>query len=804
MKKIIVHHGSPGSPKDFGHLKKQLPDFELLEFDRVTKSMPAHFESADYQLGYSFGCVEALKTAVQNKKTKMLILVAPYMFVPKRPGALMKGLLISDLFRNLALPALAKKSIEKMLKESSHPKNIPDHYENDAKEYFNSERLALSILEKNIKHSEVVALFDILVDRKTPILIIMGEGDQTCYKGINKERQFNPLTSLKNATIKMIPDAGHALLWTHTRELGEIINNALNSGFTMKDKINSAFGYFDGVNENNNVASFLKDHKSKFPMRNILTWVNPADIKNWNGDINTPLPHQSVKVAELDHLVAVLATEFKNQGINSGDRVILFLPMSLYMYASMFALQKMGAIPTFLDSWARRDQMGVSAKVAGPRAMISADRAFAYLADVPEIAQIPIKIVAGEVTSAIAYTARLEALLQGKTPATDTPVEKEHTALITFTTGSSGTPKGADRSHRFLAAQHYALNRHLPYADGDKDLPVFPIFSLNNLAAGVETIIPAIDVGQPAATDALVLYVQMKSAGVTCTTLSPSLFNALATFCIDKKLNLDFLKRVVTGGAPISRDDVARMKSVAKNAEILVLYGSTEVEPMAHIEAVEMLNEAQDNDPEIVEPGVNVGALDAGLQYKFIHIEKDAVYVKSASDWKNLEVAPGSVGELIVAGEHVCEKYFNNEEAFFRAKIRDEKDVVWHRTGDLGKLDQHKNLWIVGRVHNAINRKGQYFFPVRAEIILKKFPFVHKAAFLGISDPELFEKTYAVYSSLDKNLNIEEAKKEIQRVMAKNQFIVDEIIHIDDIPMDPRHHSKVEYEVLKKKILGNA
>ena len=538
-------------------------------------------------------------------------------------------------------------------------------------------------------------------------------------------------------------------------------------------------------------------------MRNILTWVNPADIKNWNGDINTPLPHQSVKVAELDHLVAVLATEFKNQGINSGDRVILFLPMSLYMYASMFALQKMGAIPTFLDSWARRDQMGVSAKVAGPRAMISADRAFAYLADVPEIAQIPIKIVAGEVTSAIAYTARLEALLQGKTPATDTPVEKEHTALITFTTGSSGTPKGADRSHRFLAAQHYALNRHLPYADGDKDLPVFPIFSLNNLAAGVETIIPAIDVGQPAATDALVLYVQMKSAGVTCTTLSPSLFNALATFCIDKKLNLDFLKRVVTGGAPISRDDVARMKSVAKNAEILVLYGSTEVEPMAHIEAVEMLNEAQDNDPEIVEPGVNVGALDAGLQYKFIHIEKDAVYVKSASDWKNLEVAPGSVGELIVAGEHVCEKYFNNEEAFFRAKIRDEKDVVWHRTGDLGKLDQHKNLWIVGRVHNAINRKGQYFFPVRAEIILKKFPFVHKAAFLGISDPELFEKTYAVYSSLDKNLNIEEAKKEIQRVMAKNQFIVDEIIHIDDIPMDPRHHSKVEYEVLKKKILGN-
>jgi acyl-CoA synthetase (AMP-forming)/AMP-acid ligase II len=246
------------------------------------------------------------------------------------------------------------------------------------------------------------------------------------------------------------------------------------------------------------------------------------------------------------------------------------------------------------------------------------------------------------------------------------------------------------------------------------------------------------------------------------------------------------------------------MKSVAKNAEILVLYGSTEVEPMAHIEAVEMLAETQDVDPEIVEAGVNVGALDSGLQYKFIHIEKDAVYVKAASDWDKLEVKPGEVGELIVAGEHVCERYFNNEEAFFRAKIRDEKGIVWHRTGDLGKLDIHNNLWIVGRVHNAINRKGQYFFPVRAEIILKKFPFVHRAAFLGIADPALNEKTYAVFSSEDKNLNIEEAKKEIKRVMEKNQFIVDEILHVDDIPMDPRHHSKVEYEVLKKKILGKA
>jgi acyl-CoA synthetase (AMP-forming)/AMP-acid ligase II len=806
MKKMVVHHGSPGSVNDFNLLKNQLKNLEIISFDRLSKNKIRGFEEVEIQLGYSFGCVEALNAAVKNKKTRLVILIAPYLFPNKKVSPVMKGLLISHLFRNLVLPALGKKAISNMITESSHPLPPSEDYKKEAETYLNGERLAQSILEKDIDHNDVHKNLEYLKEKNIPILVIMGEGDQTCFKGINKEKQFDPLLPYKNIDIKTIVDGPHALIWTHPEKLAKKINEGIGK-YMSKDEVQdnkTRFGYFDGKNENNNVASFLKDHKAKFPLRNILTWVNPADIKSWNGDINTPLPHQSIKVAELDHLVAVLAQEFKNQGIKFGDRVILFLPMSLYMYASMFALQKMGAIPTFLDSWARRDQMGVSAKVAGPTAMISADRAFTYLADVPEIADIPIKIVAGEVTSTISYNARLEVLLQGKTTLPIEMVEKEHTALITFTTGSSGTPKGADRSHRFLAAQHYALNRHLPYADGDKDLPVFPIFSLNNLAAGVETIIPAIDVGSPAPTDALVLYVQMKSAGVTCTTLSPSLFNALASFCIEKNLELDFLKRVVTGGAPISRSDVARMKSVAKNAEILVLYGSTEVEPMAHIEAVEMLAETQDADQEIVEAGVNVGSLDSGLKYKFIHINKDAIYVNQNSDWKALEVAMGEVGELIVAGEHVCERYFNNEEAFFRAKIKDEKGIVWHRTGDLGKLDKHNNLWIVGRVHNAINRKGKYFFPVRAEIILKKFPFVSKAAFLGISDPTLTEKTYAVFSSLDKNLNITEAKKEIQRVMEKNDFIVDEILHVDDIPMDPRHHSKVEYEVLKKKILGIA
>ena len=788
IKKIRAHHGSPGSNRDFFHLKVLLPELHFEFEDRVKNEKNSN--SINYELGYSYGSVFALTKAIENPNIEAVILIAPYLFPKESVGLALSTIMKFSVLSNPILKKSGPNKIESMLIKSSHPHPVPEKYRIDAQEYIDPVRLKHAILEKDIDSSTIFNALKKLEQKNIKVIVIYGDEDLSS----DYENHIKPLAEYKNIQLIKISQAGHALLWTHPNQLAEII----------KENILSAkkFGYHDGISEYNNVASFLNDHKAKHPNKKILTWVHPNDLKNWDGNINTPLKHQSVTVTELDWMVGVLTNEFKKCGIKYGDRVILFLPMSLYMYASMFALQKMGAIPTFLDSWARRDQMGVSCQVAGPTAMISAHRAFEYLNDVKEIKELPIKIVAFDVPDGVNYTARLEVLLQSKEYAKETAVDKEHTALITFTTGSSGTPKGADRSHRFLAAQHYALNRHLPYTADDKDLPVFPIFSLNNLAAGVETIIPAIDVGQPSPLDGKILYAQLKSANVTCTTLSPSLFNGLSAFCLENNLNLNFLKRIVTGGAPISRDDIERMKKVAEKAEILVLYGSTEVEPMAHIEAMEMLKEKKNQDPEIVEAGVNVGKLDDGLKFKFIRINKDPIYINNDQEWDKITCSENEVGELIVAGEHVCEKYFNNEEAFFRAKIRDHKNIVWHRTGDLGLLDQDKNLWIVGRVHNAIKRQDKWFFPVRAEIILKKFEFVSKAAFLGMEDRELGMKNIAVFTTKPNCNDVETYKKEIKRVLEKNEFIVDEIIHTDDIPMDPRHHSKVEYDILRKKLQG--
>src|SRR5690606_5025842 len=117
--------------------------------------------------------------------------------------------------------------------------------------------------------------------------------------------------------------------------------------------------------------------------------------------------------------------------------------------------------------------------------------------------------------------------------------------------------------------------------------------------------------------DAAVLIAQMKSTGTTCTTLSPSLLRGLYTYCLDNHITLPFLRRIVTGGAPVSKDDLEKTLKIAPQSDVLVLYGSTEVEPMAHIEARDMLTQSENPDPEWVEEGVNVGHFDDGLQVRF-------------------------------------------------------------------------------------------------------------------------------------------------------------------------------------------
>jgi acyl-CoA synthetase (AMP-forming)/AMP-acid ligase II/pimeloyl-ACP methyl ester carboxylesterase len=819
---FITFHGSPGSPYDFEPLKRAICQYPWHGFLRYKESRPKLSDkpqSFPVAIGYSYGAGEALLDAAKTLDYHAVILIAPYAMT-KASSPIKKLLTGMPVLGDFILKKKASDIIDSFLKDSSSPLPVPDIYQiygEKLKE--NPLLLKAAVWEKKERKNEILSAIKTLGENQIPILIIWGNQDQTG----SYEEQVEPLLKLNKGHIscERFQDGGHALPYTHYIEVAkcigaflrkEIKNYCVAPELVTKQEIQTKkydylkpktpFGYYKGEHQLNNVASFLYHHLNKNKELDILTWVHPNRFQYWDKSLTSPLPHDSINVEDLDLLVGRIAAGLKEKGLKKGDNVIIFIPMGLYLYAAMFAVQKIGAVAVFLDSWARRDQMGVAVDVVSPKAIISVEKAFDYLEKVESINKIPMKVVAGPHEKN--YTTTLESLMLTADYAEAEAVESEHTALITFTTGSSGTPKGADRTHRFLAAQHYALNRHLPYENGDADLPAFPIFSLNNLAAGVKTVIPAFDVGSPSEDDALILLKQFEETKTTATTLSPSLLRSLYNYCLKEGITLSQLKRVVTGGAPVSNDDVRAMKEVAPHAEVLVLYGSTEVEPMAHIEAKDMLVQEErdkDRDNRYVPNGVNVGKFDSGLEVKYIKIHDEPIEIHSQEDWLTFEVPHGEVGEIIVSGEHVCEKYYNNEEATKKTKIKDFQGKIWHRTGDLGRVDQDGDLWLVGRVHNAINRAGTYQFPVRAEFVLKKSNLIKKAAYLGIPDPELGERTVAVYCLKEEAMKEkDQAEREARELLEFNGIQFDKLICVDDIPMDPRHHSKVEYGILRDNL----
>lgn len=791
MSLVIALHGNPGHPQDWEILAEYFSDFMTVDaytddwIDIVKKGIDKKI-----LIGHSWGAYRILKALPQiAQHVEKIVLLAPYVNVEHPLPSIAAALLRAPWLGKKLIKSNHQKIKDSFINDLIHPftiEGLPYYQElqNKLQDWQLWERAALNKIRMQENPWTDADISDV------PIYVFTGEQDKIS----NESLQNEVLKKYPNIHFKMFKDTGHGLLWSHASEIAkEILRES--SIFCSDDKI----GYFPGTDKRNNVISYIEKHVHEFPDRIALRWANREAIGAWDGTPLAAFRHDEISFKNFFARIDSFARGLSDIGITKGDRVIIFLPMSLDMYTAMFAVQRIGAIAVFLDSWARSHHLGATAECVSPKAMISFKMAFDLVDQVPEFSSMPVRILYG---TGEKFTHRFENLLKIE-KSEICAVESEFTALITFTTGSTGKPKGANRTHRFLSAQHQALSHVIPYTDRDIDMPAFPIFSLNNLAAGVTTVLPALDLSAPSEKDSAILVSQLFNQQINCTTLSPSMLVGLAKFCKDKNIQLDKLRRVVTGGAPISKDDVKAFYEIAPQTELWILYGSTEAEPMAHIEGRDMLREKASLDPEIVEEGVNVGQISEDIDFKFIRIQDSPVELTNGS-WDDVEVPVGHVGEFICTGDHVCREYYNNPQAFKTTKVMDAQNRVWHRTGDLAYIDSDRNLWIVGRTNNAIERAGEYLFPVRAEVLLKRLAFTYRCAFLGIEDNQLGEATYAVIelkAEIDaKNFDFESARNEILRVFVKNKIPVDQIRFVHKVPMDPRHHSKVEYKLLRDQL----
>ncbi|MCR9173821.1 MAG: AMP-binding protein [bacterium] len=473
-------------------------------------------------------------------------------------------------------------------------------------------------------------------------------------------------------------------------------------------------------------------------------------------------PKQSITYEELQRDVLETAAYFKSKGIQKGDRVLVFVPMSVDLYRIVLALFYCGATAVFLDAWVNKKRLELCCEIADCKGFIGIPKARIFAWFSKELRRIPIKLSMKKKNS-------------GKEPITI--VSDDDSALITFTTGSTGRPKAADRTHGFLKEQFDALIDEIDPKPEDVDMPVLPIVLFVNLGVGCTSVIADFKMSKPETMESEKLVHQIQQHKVNRITASPFVVEQLAKKTSNSTV-FDGIEKVFTGGAPVFPNQAKTLLNAFSNAQVNIVYGSTESEPISSIEAKELVSkEAELSD------GLPVGHVYHKTELRIISISEGAIPTATSEDLDALTKEDGAIGEIIVAGPHVLKRYFNNDEAFKKNKIVC-GDTIWHRTGDSGFLS-NEQLHLTGRCQQLIEHEEAILSPFIIENRLQQIPGVIMGTLLKVNSKLIL--------TIEGSISPETVREQ------QLEFPYDEI-KILDIPRDPRHNSKIDYPALKNRL----
>lgn len=492
---------------------------------------------------------------------------------------------------------------------------------------------------------------------------------------------------------------------------------------------------------------------------------------------------QSITYGDLYQYVCGASAQLRQNGLKPGDTVLILQPVGIPLYISLLATFHAGLTAMFIDPSAGKTMIRNSLSLHPPKAFIGTGKAHLLRLTKPEIRRIPRHYH----SSGWAPCSRK----WNPTPARLTPpsaVAPDALALITFTSGSTGMPKAAGRSHAFLLAQHKALAESLDYLEGEVDLVTLPVFTLTNLASGLTSVLADTDLRFPARANSAAIAVQCQTHHVTRCAASPAFFEKLM-----RDHQFPAFKAIYTGGAPVFPCLLDEIQSAHPTLDVVTVFGSTEAEPIAHIRWRD--TSEQDHQDMRSGKGLLVGKPVSATELRIIPDQSGQsdqsgrpIAPLTEKELQSLVLPPGEIGEIIVTGDHVLKSYLNgqgNEEN--KIKVG---DTIWHRTGDAAFLDPSGRVWLVGRCSAAIRRPNQPpVYPFGIECAAMSHPAVTRCALI------LHQRQIT--------LLVEGSLTQSQQQSLKTQLAhlpVEHIQTIARIPVDKRHNAKINYPELLKSL----
>ena len=499
---------------------------------------------------------------------------------------------------------------------------------------------------------------------------------------------------------------------------------------------------------------------SELLRRNVKKWPDrPALIASHRGrDVE-------LSFAKLEAAALSFSVRLSRRGIRQGDAVLVFIPMSLELYVALLGIFRAGAVAVFLDPSSGLRHINACCRRVPPAALVGLWPLRGLRPFVGGLRRIPLVFSPPDWN---------EPFCGSEVPDHATP---DRAALITFTSGSTGEPKAAVRSHRFLLAQYESLKTAIALEPGERDLTTLPVFVLANLAAGITSILPDGKISRPGSIGVSRMARQIQRLAPSRTGGSPAFYQRL----LEEPASLRSFQKIYTGGAPVFPAFLQKLQRLAPAADVVAVYGSTEAEPIAHISCREI--SGQDWQDMREGRGLLTGRPVPEIDLRIIPDQWGQVARILAPQ------AQGLSGEILVSGPHVLKGYLDGR-GDEETKVRSE-DKIWHRTGDAGYLDAAGRLWLLGRCSARISGDGKVLYPFAVECVAMSFPFIRRAACVVVKMRRLL--VLEVFSR-----PTDQEFSELKQALAWSAM--DEVRTLQAIPVDRRHNAKVDYPRLMKML----
>jgi long-chain acyl-CoA synthetase len=409
--------------------------------------------------------------------------------------------------------------------------------------------------------------------------------------------------------------------------------------------------------------------------------------------------------AELDAASSRLATFLSGEGIGVGDRVGVMLPNICAAPIAYYGIWRLGGVAVPMNPLMQSREVAFYLSNTGAKALIGTPKFADAATHGAANAEARVWLVDD------AEVARLTAGL----PEFGEPVERTacDTAVVLHTSGTTGTPKGAELTHGNLGSNlDVIVRRLLKLTDDDVVLACLPLFHVFGMTCAMNAAIAAgAGLSLMARFNPTRAIERIGRDRVTVLEAVPTMYTALLSVAGDfPSYATESLRACVSGGAALP---VAVLNDFEKAFDAIILegYGLSETSPAATF-----------NHPDAERRPGSIGTPVEGVQLRLI-------------DENGTEVPSGSPGEIQVKGPNVMKGYWNLPEAT-DAAIKD----GWFATGDIAVVDEDGYYWIVDRKKDLIIRGGYNVYPREIEEVLHEHPAVAQVAVIGIPHDSLGEE----------------------------------------------------------------